>query len=204
MAPRASLLAIAAASLLLTGCGREEAASYRIPKEKDPEPPVAAAPDAGTPADAAPGAPMADTAVPTADTALVWQAPAPWTPKAASAMRKGSYTVPGDGGDADLSITAFPGDVGGELANVNRWRGQVGLSNLRPEDLEGSVSRVEANGLRFTIVELAPADPAGKAMMGAIVPFAGTTWFFKLMGPGASVRSAKAAFLGFLHSVRAP
>jgi hypothetical protein len=199
MTPRASLLALAAVSLLLGGCGREDVASYRIPKEKDPEAPAAPA------AEAAPGATMADTAVPTADTALVWQAPAQWTPKPASAMRKGSYAVPGDGGEADLSITAFPGDVGGELANVNRWRGQVGLANLRPEDLEGAVSREEGNGLKFTIVELAPrGDPGGKGMLGAIVPFNGSTWFFKLMGPGASVRSAKPAFIGFLHSVHAP
>jgi len=210
MASRASLLAIAAATLLLSACGDENVATYRIPKEKEAEPPLAAAADAGAQPEAAPaaapGTSMADATVPTASGQdLVWQAPPEWTSKPAGPMRKATYGVPGGGGDSDLSITAFPGEVGGELLNVNRWRGQLGLTPLRAEDLEASVSRVEANGLRFTLVELASqGDPNGKAMMGAIVPVGASTWFFKLTGPGASVRSSKAAFLEFLHSVHAP
>jgi hypothetical protein len=210
MASRASLLAIAAASLLVSACGDDKVSTYRVPKEKDVEPPMAAAADAGAPADAAaPAAPagtMADTAVPTASgEGLVWTAPPKWVSKPAGAMRKATYSVPGEGADSDLSITAFPGDVGGELMNVNRWRGQLALPALRPEELDASVSRVEANGLKITLVELASqGDPNGKAMIGAIVPVNGSTWFFKLTGPGASVRSSKAAFLEFLHTVRAP
>jgi hypothetical protein len=204
MAPRASLLAITAATLLLSACGEEKVTSYQVPKEKDAEAPMAGAPDAAAPA--APGASMADAAVPTASGAdLVWQAPPGWMPKQAGQMRKATYAVPGGGSDSDLSITAFPGDVGGELMNVNRWRGQLGLAPLRPEELEASVSRAEANGLKLTIVELeSRGDPNGKAMMGAIIPVNGSTWFFKLTGPGASIRASKPAFLEFLHTVRAP
>jgi hypothetical protein len=210
MASRTSLSAIAAATLLLSACGDEKVSTYRVPKEKDAEPPMAAAAEAGAQPDAAapaaPGASMADTAVPTASGQdLAWQAPANWTSKPAGAMRKATFAVPGDGGDCELSITAFPGDVGGELANVNRWRGQIGLTPLRPEELDASVSRVEANGLKFTVVELASrGDPNGKGIMGAIVPAGGSTWFFKLTGPGGSLRSSKAAFLEFLHTVHAP
>jgi hypothetical protein len=205
MSSRTFPLALAAAALLLAACGEEKVSTYEVPKEKDPEVPMAA-PDAASQAPASPGAAMADTAVPTASgDALAWQAPSQWTPKPASAMRKGSYSVPGEGGESDLSITAFPGDVGGELQNVNRWRGQIGLGPLEPGDLESSVHRVEANGLKITIVELEPkGDPAGKSILGAMVPFGGSTWFFKLMGPGISVKAAKPAFLEFLHTVKAP
>jgi hypothetical protein len=203
---RASSAALVAATLLLTACGDERVSTYRVPKEKDPEPPTAAAADAGSQAAPAAGAGMADTAVPTAEgAALVWQAPPQWSPKPASAMRKASYSVPGEGGESDLSVTAFPGDVGGELMNVNRWRGQVGLPSIRQDELEASVKRLEANGLRFTLVELAPGGgPGAKSMLGAIVPYGGSTWFFKLMGPGPAVAAAKPAFIEFLHSVRAP
>jgi hypothetical protein len=209
MASRSSLLAIAAASLLVSACGDEKVSTYRVPKEKDVEPPVAAAdagaqPDSGAPPAA--GASMAETAVPTASGQdLVWQAPAQWTAKAAGAMRKATYTVPGDGGDAELSITAFPGDVGGELANVNRWRGQMGLTPLRPEELDATVSHVESNTFNIAVVELASrGDANGKGILGAIVPASGSTWFFKLTGPGATLRSAKPAFLQFLHTVHTP
>ena len=126
MSPRSRILALAAATLLLSACGDDQVSVYRIPKEKEPELPAAAADQGGqaAPAEPAPGASMADTAVPTASgDGLSWQAPAGWAQKPAGAMRKASYSVPGSDGDSDLSVTAFPGDVGGELANVNRWRG---------------------------------------------------------------------------------
>jgi hypothetical protein len=206
MSRHASLLALAAATLLLAACGEEKVAVYRVPKEKDPEMPGMAAADASAQAPAA-GASMADSSVPTASGAdLTWQAPAEWTAKPPAPMRKASYGVPGAGAQAELSITAFPGDVGGELANVNRWRGQIGQPPLKAEELDASVSREQANGLTFTVVELAPGggDPGGKAILGAIVPFSGSTWFFKLTGPAPAVKAAKPTFIAFLRSVKPP
>jgi hypothetical protein len=207
MSRHASLLALAAATLLLAACGEEKVAVYQVPKEKDPAMPGMASADVGGPAAPAAGTSMADAAVPTASGAdLSWLAPAEWSPKPPAPMRKASYGVPGADAGAELSITAFPGDVGGELANVNRWRSQIGQAPLRPEELDASVTREQANGLSFTIVELAPGggDANGKAILGAIVPFAGSTWFFKLTGPGPAVKAAKPAFILFLRSVKPP
>jgi hypothetical protein len=195
--------------LVLAACRDEKVTFYRVPKEADPAlPGVAAAGSdatgsAGMPA--AGGGSMADTAVPTAaGPGLTWTAPPGWRVKPASAMRKGSYAVPGEGGaEADFSITAFPGDVGGELANVNRWRGQVQLPPLSDGDLAGAVGTLAQNGLQFELVDFA-GDPGagGKRILGAIVPFADGTWFFKLTGPDRLVEGEKAAFLGFLKSVK--
>jgi hypothetical protein len=214
MSPRTSFLSLAAATLLLAGCGEEKVTTYRVPKEQDAampgqSAPEAANPDAATPSGPAPSGPapsMADTAVPTAEgDGLAWQAPGGWVPKKASAMRKGSFTVAGPGGDADLSITAFPGDVGGELANVNRWRSQIGMTPLAASELDGAVSHLQVNNLDLVVVELFPTgDPKSKSILGAMVPYAGSTWFFKLAGPGTSVQAAREAFLGFLHTVHAP
>src|SRR4051812_22881438 len=118
MRPRILLFSLVAG---LSGCRDAKVAYYRVPKEKVEEPPASAS--------ATPGHSMADTAVPTAQGAdLTWTAPAAWKSKPAGAMRKGSFAVTGENGEtADLSITAFPGDVGGDLANINRWRGQIQL-----------------------------------------------------------------------------
>ena len=186
-----------AASLCLTaaGCRDREITTYRAPKEKSAPPPAAAAP-AGT--DAA--GTMANTAVPTADGAnLTWTAPAHWQPKAASAMRKGSYTVPAGASAGDLAITAFPGDVGGEVANPNRWRGQLQLPPASEADL--ALTRFEQDGLKFAVVDF---DNGQQRLLGAIVPFRGTTWFFKLTGPAAPMAEEKPAFLAFLKTVKAP
>ena len=204
MANCRSLLAFAALILLTTACRRAEVTSYRAPKEKESETAGVAAGDAATAPLAPPG--MAGTPVATAGgPGLEWTAPAEWTAKPASAMRKGSYSIPGAGGsEADFSITAFPGDVGGELANVNRWRGQLQLPPLADADVATAVTRVEHGGLQFAVVDFVAADPANaQRILGAIVPFAGSTWFFKIIGPDAVVAKAKPAFLDFLNTVHA-
>ncbi|QYM77791.1 hypothetical protein K0B96_10705 [Horticoccus luteus] len=181
-------------------CREAKVKHYRVAHEEEPAMPAANADGANG---AATGSDMANTAVPTAEgPALSWTAPADWTAKTLSAMRKGSFTVPGPGGDADLSVTAFPGDVGGDLANVNRWRGQVQLPPLAAGDLEATLKRFSANGLDFAVVDLAPQDEKSAHLIGAIVPLNGATWFFKLMGPSATVSAQRDAFLKFLHTVK--
>jgi hypothetical protein len=145
---------------------------------------------------------MAATPVATAQGAgLVWTAPATWRAKAGSAMRKGTYMIGDTGAEAELSITAFPGDVGGEVANVNRWRGQVSLPALPEAEVAGSVTRLSANGLAITIVDCAGAN--SQHLLGAIVPFQGATWFFKMMGPDAAVTKARADFVEFVKTLKA-
>jgi hypothetical protein len=192
---------------LLGGCRDAKVANYRVPKEKPDELPAAAA-GANAPASAnAGGSGMANTAVPTAGGAdLLWTAPAQWESKPASAMRKATFTIKGDDGStADLSVTAFPGDVGGELANLNRWRGQIQLGPLQESDLAAAITRQKHNGLDFAIVDFAgTGGPKAQRILGAIVPVNGATWFFKLTGPDPLVAKEKPAFLAFLETIRAP
>lgn len=119
-------------------------------------------------------------------------------------MRKATYMIPGSGGEAELAISTFGGEVGGELANVNRWRGQAGieLPPISEADLATAVTRREHNGLKFGIVDFAGSTPAKQRVIGAWVPFAGGTWFFKLNGSAAQLEKDKATFLAFLESVK--
>ena len=127
-------LPVVACALLLGACRDAKITSYRVPREADPAP-VAQTATPAAPAGAA-GAAMASTPVATtAGMALTWKAPANWQSKPATSMRKATYTIAGDGAEAELAITAFPGDVGGELANVNRWRGQLKLPELTADEL---------------------------------------------------------------------
>ena len=151
--------------------------------------------DAGTA-----GGAMASTPVAVATgQPLVWTAPPDWKPTTGSAMRKASYAVIGPEGTGDLSVTAFPGDVGGDLANVNRWRGQLDLPPV--ESLDGAVQSLDANGLHMLVFDGANG---GRGMLGAIVPRPGETWFFKLTGPDALLARSKPAFLDFLRTIKAP
>ena len=204
MAVRRLSIALLALPVLIAGCRRAEVTAYSVPKEKDPELPTARA-DATAPeapaADTGAGT-MAGTAVPTAEgPGLAWTVPAGWKAKAGLAVRKGTYAVPGEGGaEAELTITAFPGEMGGELANVNRWRGQVQLPPLA--DLAGAVLREEENGLQMAIADCASGQgDKPRRIIGVIIPFNGGTWFFKLEGLDALVEGEKPVFLEFLKTV---
>lgn len=196
-------LPVVTTALLLGGCQKTEVTSYRVPKEKEPEMPAASSPGAVANGATAPaGGGMASTPVATAEgNGLVWSAPAQWKAQAAGAMRKGSYSIGTGDATADVSITAFPNSVGGELANVNRWRGQIDLPPIGENDLERAVTRVEHNGLKFGVVDLG-GGAAPKRILGAWTPFAGGTWFFKIMGPDPLVSAQKTAFSEFLATVK--
>jgi hypothetical protein len=194
-------------------CRKAEVQSYRVPKETTAQATPATAPaNAGNAAPTtaptgSPGGKMANTPVATASgPGLTWTAPTHWAAKPAGAMRKGSYTVKASGieGEADLSITAFPGDVGGELANLNRWRGQVKLAPVSQADAESNVQRVEHNGLKMTVTDLVGTGPSGapERIVGAMVPHGGSTWFFKMQGPDVLVAKEKPAFMTMLQSVK--
>ena len=204
--------------LLMAACRDSKVDAYRVPKEKDVALPVTVATNSTTPpaspvpaatpaaVAAAPAGGMAGIPVATAGgPGLGWTAPAAWQPKSLGAMRKGSFTIAGDAGaTADLSITAFPGAVGGEFANINRWRGQLSLPPIAEGDLASAVTHLSQNGLTFTFVDLVSADPANpQRMLGAMVPYEGAMWFFKLTGPDALVTATKPSFLGFLKTVKA-
>ena len=196
------LLALVLFPLVFAGCREDKVAFYRVPKEQMPEssPPAPNTNPMPAPT-AAPG--MANTAVPTADGAnLAWTAPAAWQSKVGSAMRKATYTVPLDGGaSAELAVTAFPGDVGGETANLTRWRGQLALPVASEAELAATLTRFDVGNLKVTVCDFANAE---QRLLGAIVPFGGGTWFFKLTGPAAPLVAQKSAFVAFLKTLKTP
>ncbi|HEX2852337.1 MAG TPA: hypothetical protein VHO24_03785 [Opitutaceae bacterium] len=209
MSARCPLLAVLVATFFLAACDQPKVASYRVPKEKDPEMPAATGASATSPADAAPGVgaagpDMASTPVTTAaGPGLTWTAPSHWKPKAGSAMRKGSYAIAGEGEtEADLSITAFPGNVGGELANLNRWRGQLQLPPVTEAEFSSATGHLDVNGLHVTTVDITGTGANPQRILGVMIPHGDATWFFKLLGPDTLLAREKPAFMAFLETVK--
>ena len=142
-------------------------------------------------------APKIETPAPSAG-ASAWQPPAGWKEIPASQMLLAKFSVPGG---AEASISAFPGDVGGLLANVNRWRGQIGLGPVDPPALASVTSPLDVGGIKATMVDMTGGD--GKTrLVAAVVPRDGKTWFFKLLGDSAVVGREKEAFAKFVQTAR--
>ena len=144
----------------------------------------------------------ANTSMPAASSGIgesvTWAAPSAWKLGAASAMRKASFVL---GSGAEVSISAFPGDVGGLLANVNRWRTQVEVGPISADELAHTVTHVQVSGGELLEIHAGPAAPGGKAVVVATLATAKQTWFFKLAGDASAVVSAQPEFDAFLTSI---
>src|SRR5260370_13578026 len=125
------------------GCDNSKIEVYRVEKEHDSQTAQIAEASGGS---SGPGN-------------VTWNTPADWEEQPSSGPRRGTFKIHGkDGGEAELSITAFPGDVGGLLANVNRLRGQIQLPPLAKPDLGQVVTPVSASGRNISFVDLVSAD----------------------------------------------
>jgi hypothetical protein len=115
-----------------------------------------------------------------------WKAPATWKQQPAGQMVLAAYSVTKGSGAADVSVSSFDGDVGGLVANVNRWRGQVKLGPIAASDLQKEVKTLDlTGGAKASVVDITGTNPkTGKPgrLYGLIVPRGGKTWFYKMIG----------------------
>jgi hypothetical protein len=112
-------------------------------------------------------------------------------------MRLASYKVSDEEGNKlDFSVTTFPGDVGGLLANVNRWLGQIGLEPTDEEGLKQYVSPITIDGMTAQLVEASSTD---KTFYAAILMRNNSSWFFKLTGGKTLALKEKENFSEFLE-----
>ena len=146
----------------------------------------------------APPAPTAPTAPAATDGSLTWQVPAGWASAAvASGMVYANFTITGT--EAKVAVSRLAGNGGGDLANVNRWRGQVMLAPVDAAGLTALVTPITAGPKTLSLIDA--AGPQARLVVGWGV-HAGESWFFKLTGPDAAIAAEKAKFTAFLESVR--
>ena len=199
-------LLLLSASLLVFGCKpAPQVARYEVKPDATPAAPVAT-PPAASPAVAAPMvAPASMKAEAAAFDAPKW-APLPsgWTVGPENGMRKATWIVAGpNGSKAEIAVTVFPGSVGGLTANVNRWRGQIGLPPASPDEIAAAAKTVKVSGLDSQRFVMTSAD--GKKSVDAVMTSKdGATWFFKMNGETAAVEANAAAFAAFLSASKLP
>jgi hypothetical protein len=129
---------------------------------------------------------------------LTYTVPEGWEDLPASGIRKANLKVSDANGTAELTVLVFPGDVGGRLANINRWRGQVGLEDAQPEDLPQFTEGYAISQHPGLYVRL---EGGAQSILGGLLPFHGSTWFFKFLGNSSTVLSNEAKMKAFLDSV---
>jgi hypothetical protein len=193
--------------LLAAGCGRDEVKVYQTPKEADQAPAQSAQalPPGHPDVSATPGVPPA--AMPgVGSPPVTWKTPAGWTQLAPAQMRVGSFKVTNAGGkSADISIIPLGGVAGGDVANVNRWRGQIGLEPASADEIKQLAQSVEVAGQPAELYELSGKNPGSgepAGILAAIAQRGGTAWFFKMTGDPGVIAEQKPVFVEFLKSVK--
>ena len=131
-----------------------------------------------------------------------WAPPAEWVIQPGDAMRKSTWKTPDAGdGTAEISVNVFQGELGGLLANVNRWRGQVGLSaNLTEARLSENVQNITVDGRAAQLV--AVDGPDNKSLSGLLVFLPDHVWSIKMAGPTKTVQAQRANFRAFIDSIK--
>jgi hypothetical protein len=203
---------------LAAGCHRDEVKVYRVAKDQEqPQQQAAPALPTDSPNPALPpghpdisSAPMAAVplAAESAQSPLTWKTPEGWTEVPPSEMRVGSLKVSGANSKlADVSIVPLPGMAGTDPANVNRWRGQVGLPVMTDDELQKSAENVEAGGQPAQLYDIAGKNPASgdaSRILGVIQHRDEMAWFYKMTGDADLVEQQKPAFVEFLKSLKFP
>ena len=142
--------------------------------------------------------------------------PAGWTSHPArTPMRKARFVVPGSGGNAELVVFYFGNQGAGTAqANIDRWVGQFRnedgspITNAEVTDTQVAgfqVKKVEASG-RY-VAAMRPGAPErhnapGQRMIAAIVETNGGPYYFKLVGPDATVQENRDKVSALLASIK--
>ncbi len=204
-------------SIALTGCDKAEPTTYKIPKEdrsvsipktapssvtnessKAPEKspaPILKTPASNPPMQVLPG--MAEAANEAGK--IGYKVPKDWTETAPSGIRKANFTIGKGKKTAEVTVLAFPGDVGGTLGNINRWRQQIGLSPSTEDKLSNFTipyTIAKHNGILVRL--LGPEQ----GITGGLLPFHNYTWFFKMQGDISIVVEQDANMRAFLDSIQ--
>ena len=172
-----------AALLGLSGCGRDEIKSYRVPKER----PSAAV--------EAPGMTAA------AGAHLHWEKPANWQEFPGEGLRLARFEISGtDGTKADGALLDLQGMEGNELEILNLWRGEIGLDPVGEAELS-KLEKVPVGSAQALLIDL--KNEEGKGILAALWPGEAGSYVFKIGGPSSLLAREKPAVIQFLKTIDA-
>ncbi len=141
-----------------------------------------------------------------------FDAPADWKSLPAGGMRKAAFAIGDSEHGALVTLISFPATEGPMIAdplqNVNRWRREVGLDEVKQDELSKATDSIEIDGQPATYVHALPdASQAEQSKskagtLAAMLKAGDQIWFIKLTGDRSVVAAQEDAFKNFLKSLR--
>ena len=137
--------------------------------------------------------------------APAWTVPDDWSTHEEPRIMAAATFRGGLGADAPvITVTPLAGTGGGLLANLNRWRGQVGLDPVDSLDAQ-EASQILIDDQPSPYFNLASPNPGpspSRRLLIAVLQRSDRTWFFKMDGGASQVEQQKLSFELFVQSVR--
>lgn len=131
-----------------------------------------------------------------------WIMPEGWTrDQTPRRMRLATLIAPDPTGPVEVAVTRFPGRVGGELANLNRWRKQLRLAPITQDELDEALTRFESPGFEGYRTRI--ESPAGVMLAAGVYEAAiDQTWFVRTTVPDAEIADRiEADLYAVAHSI---
>ena len=135
--------------------------------------------------------------------AIAWNLPKGWTEARPGGMRIATLKPP-VAGKVDVSVVMIPGAAGGELANVNRWRGQIGLQPIDEAARAQMCKEVPSKAGAVSLYDLAGEGAGKQRMIAGLLFVGGQSWFVKMVGDDESVVASRADFAKLLATLHFP
>ena len=136
---------------------------------------------------------------------MQWELPPGWeVAENPNSMRFATLSAGAGDARVETAITRLGGAAGGIGANINRWRGQLGLAAQSEEEIMQSTEPVGSGGVWVDLVGPDPHGGEGEGLRMFAAIFSqgtGDTWFLKAVGPSALLEPHRAGFVALCESV---
>lgn len=132
---------------------------------------------------------------------MQYEVPEGWNEVQPLQMTMHTFEIKGDEKSATVTISRAGGS---QSANVNRWRGQVGLEPLSDGEISQSLTKWPVGTLTGDFVEMAGKDAQGRdwAILGLMIPDGDRTVFVKLAGDPKLAARERMRFEAFAKSLK--
>jgi hypothetical protein len=175
-------------------------------------PPTSTSPPSGTATALPPGHPAVGAPAAANTAPFKIEAPKGWQARPAMGMRKAEFLIDDGGKSAVMTAIDFPASAGpmmaDPVANLNRWRLEVGLPELAPDAARQAIETLKIDGGDAMLMTAIPdakepsQSQASRGTIAAMLRRGDTIWFFKLLGDRDLVARERENFQTMLKSVR--
>jgi|GEM_PF-5466117 len=132
-------------------------------------------------------------------TRLTWAVPSGWKQENSTGMRVATLKPQAGTERVAIAVTYLPGDKSDLVSNINRWRGQIDLAPVGPDEITAEQHTFGTrSGLGGHYIDLQGRDDR---MLVAWFKFPDGSWYFKMTGEDDDVTNNVTTMRQFADSI---